>query len=373
MKRSTALFAAILMCATMMWAAEEDRAKVLSRVQAAQEVLNEIMSAPDKGIPEEILSAADCAIVIPSMMKGGFVFGAQYGKGVATCRTTDDHWSAPAPVRIEGGSFGLQIGGEAVDLVMLVMNKQGAENLLNSKFKIGADVSGAAGPVGRSAEGSTDWKLRAQVLTYSRARGAFAGISLNGAVIKQDTDDTVALYGKDVSFTNILTGKVPPPPGTQPFVAEVAKYFRQARAEETTKKAAYESGTAGGAAGTAAARGSTPSPDTGTSGSGVTGNTQTETKSSTQSSTTTATRESTAPQSSMGAAPSSPDQAQTNIQNALQNAPGVSTQNVSVSVAGDTVVVSGSVPNQKDKATITRIVSENSGGRKVDDSNLIVK
>src|SRR5512142_929595 len=184
----------MLMCwlATLSWA-EGDRDKVLDRVTEAGTVMNEIMAAPDKGIPEEILGSAECVAIVPSFLKGGFVVGGSYGKGVATCRTPSG-WSAPAFFRMEGGSFGLQIGGEAADLVMLIMNERGMRNLMSSKFQLGADAAAAAGPVGRHADASTDWKLRAQVLTYSRARGVFAGVSLNGAVITQHQDDTRSFY-----------------------------------------------------------------------------------------------------------------------------------------------------------------------------------
>jgi lipid-binding SYLF domain-containing protein len=168
-------------------------------------------------------------------LKGGFIVGGAYGRGVATCRTGKG-WSAPAPFRIEGGSFGLQIGGEAVDLVMVIMNEHGMRALLSNKFKIGVDASAAAGPVGRHAEGATDWKMRAQVLTYSRARGVFAGISLNGAAIHQDKDDTRALYGHMVTFKSILTGVAPAPAGSEPFVSAVDKYAAQAKAAEAGEK-----------------------------------------------------------------------------------------------------------------------------------------
>jgi lipid-binding SYLF domain-containing protein len=169
------------------------------------------------------------------MIKGGFIVGGNYGKGVATCHT-DSGWSAPAPFVIGGGSFGFQIGGEAVDLVMLVMNKRGMQQLLSSKFKLGADASVAAGPVGRHAEGNTDWKMRAEVLSYSRARGVFAGIALDGAVIKQDNDDTRALYGAATSFSAILKGQVAAPDGSQPFLAAVKKYTAQAKKDEASEK-----------------------------------------------------------------------------------------------------------------------------------------
>src|ERR1043165_5691081 len=191
-----------------------------SRLQASATVLNEIMAAPDKGIPSDILSSAKCVAVVPSLLKGGFVVGGAHGRGMATCRTATG-WSAPAPLTTTGGSIGLQIGGQAVDLVMVIMNDRGMQALLSSKFKLGADASVAAGPVGRHTEGATDWKLRAEVLTYSRARGLFAGISFNGAVIKQDEDATGELYGRQVDFKTILTGSVQPPQSSEKFLAAV--------------------------------------------------------------------------------------------------------------------------------------------------------
>ena len=200
-----------------------DRAKVVGRLNEAATVLDEIMAAPDKGIPQEIFGGAKCVAVVPSLLKGGFVIGAAYGKGVATCRTPSG-WTAPALFRMEGGSFGLQIGGEAVDLIMVIMNDQGMERLLSSKFKLGADASAAAGPVGRHADATTDWKLRAQVLTYSRSRGAFAGVSVNGSTIRQDKDDTRAFYGRMVRFRTSLTGAVQVPADAVRFVSTVGKY-----------------------------------------------------------------------------------------------------------------------------------------------------
>jgi len=200
-----------------------DRAKVVDRLNEAASVLDEIMAAPDKGIPQEILASAKCVAVVPSLLKGGFVFGGAYGKGVATCRTPQG-WSAPALFRMEGGSFGLQIGGEAVDLIMVIMNDKGMERLLSSKFKLGADASAAAGPVGRHVEGTTDWKMRAQVLTYSRSRGIFAGLTINGSTVRQDKDDTRIFYGRMVRFRTSLTGGVTVPPDAQRFVNTVAKY-----------------------------------------------------------------------------------------------------------------------------------------------------
>lgn len=204
-----------------------------SRLQAAATVLDEIMAAPDKGIPSDILSSAKCVAVVPSLLKGGFVVGGAHGRGMATCRTATG-WTAPAALTTTGGSVGLQIGGQAVDLVMVIMNDHGMQALLTSKFKLGADASVAAGPVGRHTEGATDLKLRAEVLTYSRARGLFAGISLNGAVIKQDEDATRELYGRMVDFKTILTGSVQTPQSAEPFLAAVRKAAGTDTAPATT-------------------------------------------------------------------------------------------------------------------------------------------
>jgi lipid-binding SYLF domain-containing protein len=206
----------------------KDTPDEVKRVHEATNVLNEIMESKDKGIPEKVMESAKCIAVVPSMLKAGFVVGGRYGKGVATCRTPRG-WSAPAPFTIAGGDWGLQIGGEAIDLVMLIMNEKGMRNLLNAKFKIGADASAAAGPIGRQAEAATDWKMKSEVLTYSRSRGVFAGVTLNGAVIKQDNDETRVLYAKMIPFSEILTGKAPVPPGTEEFIATVRKYTAEAR------------------------------------------------------------------------------------------------------------------------------------------------
>lgn len=200
---------------------------VVKRMDNSANVLNEIMGTPDKGIPTKVLSDAKCMIVVPSMVNIAVGFGGRHGKGVATCRTTNsagNGWSAPAPITITGGSWGLQLGGQAIDLVMLVMNEKGMDHLLSSKFKIGAEATGAAGPVGREAAADTDWKMKAEILTYSRARGLFAGIDLNGASIKQDRDETAVLYGKIVPFEEILAGKVAPPSGSRTFLTTVKKY-----------------------------------------------------------------------------------------------------------------------------------------------------
>jgi SH3 domain-containing YSC84-like protein 1 len=237
MRFKTGIFAiltAAVLVSTMAVAAEEPSEQV-KRMDAAATVLDEIMGTPDKGIPEELLDSAKCLAVIPSMVKIGFVFGGRHGRGIATCRTTSG-WSAPAPFTVTGGSWGLQIGGEAIDVVMLVMNDQGMEKMLASKFKIGADASAAAGPVGRHVEGTTDWKMRAEVLTYSRARGAFAGVTVNGASITQDKDGTRILYGRMISSAQILKGQVRPPEGSHTFLAAVRKYGSEARVAEASDR-----------------------------------------------------------------------------------------------------------------------------------------
>jgi SH3 domain-containing YSC84-like protein 1 len=210
---------------------KEGNTDIVKRMNNAANVLDEIMGTPDKGIPKNILPDAKCIVVVPSMVNIAVGIGGRHGKGVATCRTSHG-WSAPAPITITGGSAGLQIGGEATDLVMLVMNQHGMDHLLSSKFKIGAEASGAAGPVGREVAGDTDWKMKAEVLTYSRSRGAFAGIDLNGASITQDKDETAVLYGKIVPFETILSGQVPSPESANTFLAAVRKYAREAAQEK---------------------------------------------------------------------------------------------------------------------------------------------
>jgi lipid-binding SYLF domain-containing protein len=197
--------------------AASDRQDSIERLNMASETLTAMINTPDKGIPEEVLSNAKCIVVVPHLVKGGFVIGAEHGRGVATCRTSDG-WTAPAFVALNGGSWGLQIGVEGVDLVMLVMNDNGLQHMLSSKFKIGADASASAGPVGRHASAGTDWKMESEILTYSRSKGVFAGISLDGAVVEQDKDSTRAIYDGDPSFRAILAGQVPAPHSTLAFV-----------------------------------------------------------------------------------------------------------------------------------------------------------
>ena len=228
------VLAATFFASTMAIAAEEPSEQV-KRMDAAGTVLDEIMGTPDKGIPEELLDSAKCVAVIPSMIKIGFVFGGRHGRGIATCRTSSG-WSAPAPFSVTGGSWGLQIGAEAIDVVMLVMNDNGMEKMLSSKFKIGADASAAAGPVGRHVQGETDWKMRAEVLTYSRARGVFAGVTVNGASITQDKDGTRILYGRMIPSAQILGGHVKAPEGSHKFLATVRKYGTEANVAEASAR-----------------------------------------------------------------------------------------------------------------------------------------
>jgi len=217
---------AVLSLTSFGWAAT-DREETTDRLDHAGAVLHEIMSAPDKGIPEEVLEHAKCVAVVPHMIKGGLVIGAENGRGVTTCRTANG-WSAPAFFAITGGSWGLQIGIEGVDLVMIIQNDKGMQQLLSSKFQLGADASAAAGPVGRHASANTDWKLETEILTYSRARGAFAGLTLTGAAIRRDDDSTEAIYGHDVSTRSILQGEVAVPPSAHAFLDAIRDAKAQA-------------------------------------------------------------------------------------------------------------------------------------------------
>lgn len=209
----------------------DQRAEVLNRLSDAGKDLSELTNAGDQGIPETVLADAKCVAIVPDMVKGGFVIGAQHGKGVATCRTSNG-WSAPAFFTITGGTWGAQIGAESVDLVMLAMNDQGMNQMLDSNWKVGASAGVAAGPIGREASANTDWKLRSQILTYSRTRGLFAGLDLSGANVRQDDDSTKSFYGQDYDFRTLLTGKVQPPSQARPFLASVRQNFREANASK---------------------------------------------------------------------------------------------------------------------------------------------
>jgi SH3 domain-containing YSC84-like protein 1 len=232
MKRiSVVVMGLAIMASSLSAFGEEDKAKLNDRLSAAASVITEIMSAPDKGVPSGILSGASCVVVIPSFKKAAFIGGAQYGQGVATCRTPNG-WSAPVFVQLAGGSFGFQIGGQATDLVLIAMNQQGLQDMLKNKFKLGADAAASAGPVGRNAQAGTDWKMNAEFLSYSRSKGLFAGIDLDGTVLSQNQDDTRTMYGANVPFDEVLKGNQVTPMEARPFVGTVAKYFVIAKNKE---------------------------------------------------------------------------------------------------------------------------------------------
>lgn len=214
-------WATICLSAGALYAAESAAA----RLQASAEVLSEIMSAPDKGIPQDLLGKAQCIVVVPGLKKGAFIVGAKYGKGFMSCRRAGSGWSAPAGVRVEGGSLGFQIGGSETDVVMLIMNERGAEKLVSSKFTLGADASVAAGPVGRTSSAETDAKMQAEILTYSRARGVFAGLALDGATLRPDSESNAELYGGSGSSNrDIVMGSTSPPAAASTFIAELDKF-----------------------------------------------------------------------------------------------------------------------------------------------------
>jgi SH3 domain-containing YSC84-like protein 1 len=237
-KLKKALLAVVLSLVTLLGSMASATAKEdsVERLQNAGDVLKEIMGAPDKGIPEEVLDNAKCIVVVPHLIKAGFIFGGKHGRGVASCRSANG-WSAPAFISVGGGSWGLQIGAEGVDLVMLVMNDKGLQHLLSSKFQLSGEGSAAAGPVGRHASAGTDWKLDSELLTYSRSKGAFAGLTLEGAVIEQDADSTIAIYGKDVAFRKVLTGNVTPPAVAAPFMSALEMAGHKAAAHEAREHA----------------------------------------------------------------------------------------------------------------------------------------
>jgi lipid-binding SYLF domain-containing protein len=212
------------------------RENATERLENSADVLREIGAAPDKGIPEEVVKSAKCVVVVPHLVKAGFIIGGKHGRGVAVCRTGSG-WSAPAFISVTGGSWGLQIGAEGVDLVMLVMNDSGLRHLLSSKFEITGEGSAAAGPVGRHASAGTDWELNTELLTYSRSRGIFAGLTLEGAVVEQDADATVAIYGNDFPFKKILLGEIAAPAPAVPFLRAVEKISNRGRAQQAREQA----------------------------------------------------------------------------------------------------------------------------------------
>ena len=210
---------------------DTQKAQIAERVDMAATDLNALVNAPDSGIPQEIMAKAKCVAVIPDMVKGGFVFGAEHGRGLVTCRSPNG-WSAPAPITLTGGSWGAQIGVQSADVVLLFMNDRAVQSLLSDKVKLGADASIAAGPVGRHAQAATDVKMNAEILSYSRTKGLFAGLTLNGAKVSQDMDTTVAMYGRSIPFREILSGQVQTPAVAAKFVNTVRRDFSEAVAKE---------------------------------------------------------------------------------------------------------------------------------------------
>ena len=231
MKKILAVVGALAISGSALSAHAADGDKLKGRLDGAADVIHEIMSTPDKGIPQSILAGAKCVVVIPSYKKAAFVVGGQYGQGVATCRTPMG-WSAPVFVKLTGGSFGFQIGGQATDLVLVAMNDRGLQDMLKNKFKIGGDAAASAGPVGRNAQAGTDWKLNAEFLTYSRSKGLFAGIDLDGTVLDDNSEDMRSQYGADLPFSQVLNGQTPTPPDAVNFVHTVAKFFVVSQANQ---------------------------------------------------------------------------------------------------------------------------------------------
>jgi lipid-binding SYLF domain-containing protein len=223
-------FVLAALAASMVFAAEEETPD--SRLQRSAEVFNEIMATPDRGIPTDLLNRAACVVIIPGVKKGAFIVGGEFGKGFAECRH-EGGWTGPAAVRLSGGSFGFQIGGSSTDLIMLVMNHHGMERLLSDKFTLGADASVAAGPVGRSGAADTDASMNAEILSWSRSKGVFAGVALDGAVLSADGHEDRRLYGSDVSNRQILNGEVQPPPAGGVLASALSGYPGAGNADRT--------------------------------------------------------------------------------------------------------------------------------------------
>jgi SH3 domain-containing YSC84-like protein 1 len=226
--RGLAIAASLLVATTAIWAAESAQ----ERLDKSARVFSEIMAAPDKGIPQDLLSKADCVVILPGVKKAAFVVGGEMGHGFVECRKqSGTGWGAPAAVKIEGGSVGWQIGGESADIVMLVMNRHGMDKLLQDKVTLGADASVAAGPVGRTANANTDLKMSAEILAWSRAKGLFAGIALNGASLRPDTKENAQLYGRDMTTRDVVMGNVAPPAAAQSLVAQLDRYSSMSNAD----------------------------------------------------------------------------------------------------------------------------------------------
>jgi lipid-binding SYLF domain-containing protein len=204
------------------------------RLDESAKVFSEIMATPDKGIPQDLLNRSECAIILPNLKKAAFVVGGEYGRGYALCRKQNGTgWGAPEAVRMEGGSVGFQIGGSSTDVVLLVMNREGMNKLTQDKFTLGADASVAAGPVGRTAAAKTNVKMDAEILAWSRSKGLFAGVALNGATLRPDADENEKLYGHKITPHDILMGGVAPPPTAKPLIAELNKYSSSSSADRT--------------------------------------------------------------------------------------------------------------------------------------------
>lgn len=202
--------------------------EAVERMDEAADVLDEIMASGDRSIPSDLLNKAHCVVIVPRLKKGGFIFSGKYGKGVFSCRGAEGKgWTGPATVRIEGGGFGLQIGGSSSDVILLVMNEKGKEKLVSSKFTVGADAAAAAGPVGRTAQAQTDAQMRAEILSYSRSRGVFAGISLEGATLRPANDDNKKIYGSEIAVRDVVTGAIAPPVGSERLISTLTKYSSQ--------------------------------------------------------------------------------------------------------------------------------------------------
>jgi lipid-binding SYLF domain-containing protein len=229
------LTAMALIFASATWATDEDKSDIDKRIDKSANVLEEVMATPDHAIPDKIIDHANCIAVIPSLVKIAVGFGGEHGKGVATCRT-EHGWSAPLPISVTGGSWGLQLGGQATDLVLVFMGDHGMEHLISDHFKVGGDVSAAAGPVGRNAAADTDIEMKDKILTYSRSRGLFAGIDLSGTVVKQDKDETRLLFGKLPPAEDILKGRVAPPAASEPLLSVLRKVTEEAHGRERASR-----------------------------------------------------------------------------------------------------------------------------------------
>lgn len=214
------LFIVMAACATSLFGADAE-----DRLKASTEAFQEIMGTSDRSIPQELLAKSECVVIVPGMLKGAFLIGGQYGRGFVSCRKQNGvGWTAPGSVRLEGGSFGFQIGGSETDVFMLIMNKKGIERLLATKFTLGGEAAAAAGPVGRATQAETDAAMTAEILTWSRSRGLFAGVSLKGSTLREDKDWNTKLYGKDVSNKDIIQKGIQPPPAAEALISELNRY-----------------------------------------------------------------------------------------------------------------------------------------------------